>query len=192
VIECLLVALLTSVFTGAARADIIFSLNPGSTLTPAYPGAPSYDTLPLTGTFVWRRLPGQITIQPFQVLQMNLVAGPYTLAADSTPANNESSDTFTNGVTYFNEILDGTGFPINTLWATTNSSGSFTGNFQSPTTIAYTNVGVQTPGGGGVLYALINFSATAIPEPSSLVLGGSTFLILARRRRLERRVTKWE
>ena len=174
-------------FIGAARADITFRLDPGSTLTPFYTGAPSFNTLPLTGTFVWHELGNQGTLQPFQVSEMNLTAGIYTLKADTTPVNDEASDTFTNGVTYFNEVLDGTGFPIGTFWATSSSSGSFTGNFQNPTTISYTNVSLQTVGGGGSLYAIMNFSATAIPEPSSFAVGGPMLLMLARRRSAARR-----
>jgi hypothetical protein len=169
-------------FIGAARADITFRLNPGSTLTPFYPGAPSFNTQPLTGTFVWHELEDQGTLQPFKVSEMSLTSGIYTLKADTTPANDEESDTFTNGVSFFNEILDGTGFPfIDAFWATSETSGTFTGNFQNPTTISYTNVSVQTVGGGGTLYAVLNFSATAIPEPSSFAVAVPMLLILARR-----------
>jgi hypothetical protein len=169
-----------------ARADITYQLNPGSTLTPFYAGEPTSAPWPLTGTFVWEVLPSQGGLQPFQVVQMDLTAGPYSLSADSSPGDDEASDTFSTGGSYFNEILDTTGLLLQQLWTTCLAEGTFTGEFSGPTTISYTDVGMGPVGGGGDWEAFLNFSATAVPEPSCMALAVTPIWLLARRRRLSR------
>jgi len=168
-----------------AHADIGYVLNPGSTFTPDYPNAPTFSPIPLTGTFVWRVDPLQGGLQPFKVIQMNLTAGPYTFTADSTPVNDEDSDTFSTGGSYFNEILDATNLPISPVWASEFfQEGTFTGNFQSPTTISYTQVAIaHLPAVGGSFVGFMTFSATQIPEPCSLALLSMPLAMLMRRRR---------
>jgi hypothetical protein len=185
--RALCVAVIITAFTNTearAETDIEYVLNPGSTFTAIYPNAPSTDPIPLTGTFVWRVDPTQGVLQPFHVVQMNLTAGQYRFSQDTTAANDEDSDTFTSGKTFFNEVLDATNLPFSPVWASASTSGTFTGDYKNPITISYPNIYTfHLPAVGGMASGYMAFTATQIPEPASLALVGAPLALLTLRRR---------
>lgn len=163
------VALALGGSSGYARADFTFVLDPGSTITPT--GGVAEE---LTGSFVLRDMGFNSGLSIFDAVALSLKSRSVTLTLDVSPANNVASDLFPDGTSYFLEAVDATGLAPTLLQMMSLVKGSYSGTISAPTRLSYTDIKLP-PVGGGLYAASINFTATAVPtavpEPSSFVLG---------------------
>jgi hypothetical protein len=179
------IAALCAPLATAARADLTYVLDPGSTITPVNGATPIGPTEALTGSFVWHPS-SQGNLEEFDAVSLNFASESFTLTLDKTTANDEASDTFANGTTYFGEVVDTNNFPTSPLaLLSIFGSGQFVGNYLSPTHVAYDGVRLVPPN-GGFYEADLTFSATLVPEPTSAAILNlaaiATFLRRARKR----------
>jgi hypothetical protein len=152
-----------------AHADIDYVLNSGSTITPLSTGSPSGPAEALTGSFSWAQDPsGSLaTEEAFAATSLDFTSSSYTLTLGSDPTDTLESNTFTNGNTFFGANISTADFSGSDLVLQGSTSGSYTGSYLSPTSLAYTDIDIVPVEGGG-FEAEINFTATAVPEPTTL------------------------
>ena len=157
---------------GFAKGDIVFTLDPGSTITPTGGVAEA-----LTGTFIWRNAgpSGSLIDEIYDATSLNLSSPSFTIMLNVTSENNRASVLRSDNTTRFGEVVDGTGFTVAVLdMSTTLTSGTFEGTNLSPSKLFYNEI-MLFPAGGGLFLARIEFTASAVPEPSSVVLVATIF-----------------
>lgn len=148
------------------QADVIYVLQPGSTITPT--DRPSE---PLTGTFTWHLLgPSPNNSVGFNATSLAFVSPSFLLTLDATPANNYGSTLFRDTHTsYFIEIVDWDGLPGVPLEIHPTRIGTYEGPMESPTLLRYPWLTLY-PRDGGAALATISFEAVQVPEPTTAEL----------------------
>jgi hypothetical protein len=163
------VALLAIVTNVASAAPRTYVLQPGATITPCY-GLPIGDPEPLTGTFTWNDPTPDVNMFLFDAIALDFQSPSFQLTLDTTPANNVSSTVFISPPhSFFYEIVDATGLYMSPLKIDTYDNGSYEGPADCPTSLTYNDIRLS-PVLGGAYAARVSFTATLIPEPSSMVL----------------------
>ena len=169
-----------------AAADVQdppYVLDPGSTITPVAGSTVIGPTESLAGSFTWHPSPSLPNAEVFNATALVFQSQSFTLVLDTTPANNYASDAFSDGRTFFDEIVDATGLASSLLKI--SSSGRYVGDYHLPTRVFYSD-SYLVPPEGGFTQARVSMSATLIPEPSTAVLAGCAAITAMMRRRSAR------
>src|SRR5437016_14363387 len=93
----------------AAAQDATYVLDPGSTITPVSGATAIGPTEVLSGSFTWHPSPFLTNAEAFKATALVFQSASFTLVLDTTSANNLDSDTFSDGRTFFSEVVDATG-----------------------------------------------------------------------------------
>ena len=155
------------VLSGLARADRIFALDPGSTITPTG-GAPE----PLTGVIAFRDIGYNVSIVMFDAILLKLSSPSFALSLDNSAKNDVVTGLFPDGTSFFSEVIDATGLSPSVLsMQSIGAPGHYhsSGSFIDPDRLSYSDIRLA-PVGGGEFKARIDFSATAVPEPTSFAV----------------------
>jgi hypothetical protein len=155
---------------GIARADILFTIDTGSTITPSGGVAE-----PLQGSFVWRNA-GQggsgidgVLAEIYDTVFLDLSSPSFQISLNTT-ANDRASVAFSNNTSAFGEIVDITGSSTTVFdMITISTVGTLEGTYLSPSRLVFTELWLLPVNGGGPQYRL-QLSATAVPEPTTSVL----------------------
>ena len=183
------IAITAIVFTVAGlacplHADIVFMLDAGSKITLTGGVAE-----PLEGTFVWRNAgPGStgtvgVIAEIYDTVLLDLRSPSFTITLNTT-LNDRASVALSDNTTAFGEIVNGNGFSSTVLdMITVFPIGTFEGTYLSPSRLINQDIWLF-PKGGNFSLARLEFSATAVPEPSSVALIATSFagLLVFRRR----------
>jgi hypothetical protein len=162
------VALLAIAANVAIAAPRTYVLQPGATITPCY-GLPIGDPEPLTGTFTWDDPILDTNIIVFETIALDLQSPSFHLTLNTTPENDVASSVITGTPsTFFFEIVDATGLYMSPL-EISSFDGRYTGPSDCPTSLTYNEI-YLSPYGGGAHAGRVSFTATLIPEPSSMAL----------------------
>ena len=95
-----------------AQADLLYMLQPGSTITPYHNGAPSGPSEPLSGTFTWYLYTTGPGFAGFDATSLTFQSASFVLTLDSTAANQFGTSLFADTQTsYFSEVVDWDGLP---------------------------------------------------------------------------------
>jgi hypothetical protein len=162
-----LVALLAIVANVASAAPRTYVLQPGATITPCN-GLPIGDPEPLTGTFTWDDPVNEGTMFRFEAIALSFQSTSIQLTLNTT-ANDFGTSVYKSvPTTFFGEIVDATGL-YTSLLKISCLGGSYEGPADCPTSLTYNDIRLAPPG-GGAFAARVSFTATLVPEPSSMVL----------------------
>jgi hypothetical protein len=166
-----------------ARADILYQLEPGSTITPGSIGQPSGPSEPLTGTFTWQLGELGPNSGAFYETSLTLQSPSFLLTLDTTHNNLGTSIFPATQTSYFAAVVDGSGvgLPASPLEIASFGLGSYEGPSVSPTRLLYSELYLAPYAGGGIL-ATISFEAMQVPEPKALALASVGLALLAGRR----------
>jgi hypothetical protein len=153
-----------------AQADLLYLLQPGSTITPYYQGNPSGPSEQLSGTFRWQLYTSEPGFASFDATSLTFQSASFLLTLNTTTANDLGSSLFSNTQTsYFGEVVDGVGIPASPLEISSTVGGTYEGPLESPTRLGYPELHLYPKSGGSDL-ALISFEAVQVPEPTALGL----------------------
>jgi hypothetical protein len=162
----LLVVLVLALSGSTTQADLIYTLEPGSTITPLG-GSPEA----LTGSFSWVEFDTGVSSEVgFDATALLFQSQSYTIALNQTPLNDVGTSLFAGtGVTFFEELVDATRPQVPELILGLGTAGSFEGPIHNPSRVIYSNL-LLGPLSGGTVQATVSFSAVQVPEPTSLSL----------------------
>ena len=160
------------------RADMLYLLEPGSTITAYYHGNPIGPTEPLTGMFSWHIYTGTTNMYGVDATSLTFQSVSFHLTLNTT-VNNIASTIFGGTQTsYWNEIVDCPGLSVEPLEFGNSGLGSYEGPPESPTRLVYSQL-YLAPIGGGPSLARIAFTAVQVPEPAELALTAAGLVTLA-------------
>jgi hypothetical protein len=167
-----------------AQADLLYLVQPGSTITPYSGGNPTGPSQPLTGTFTWQLYTVGPGFAGFDATSLAFQSASFVLTLDTTSANNLGTSLFSDTHTsYFAEIVDDVGIQASPLEISSSVRGTYEGPLESPTYLAYPELYLFNGINGGSAIALISFQAVQqVPEPTALALLTIGLALLAGRR----------
>ena len=155
-------ALLIVCATLGKSQGIVYTLLPGSTITPVSGSTPTGPAESLTGTFEWFPL-----FMSFTNVSLDFTSDSYHLTLATNGLNSgggiNSSDVYfaadvnISGLSLTNGVLDGF------------VAGSYIGPMTSPTFLTFPDLRIS-PEGGGIFVAQLTILAQQVPEPSSASL----------------------
>jgi len=166
--------LLAVCFIGAAQAqDILYQLEPGSTITPWSVGGASGPAEPLTGSFTLQPASQFPDVVFMNVTALSLQSSTFSLTLDPANTGGPWFQSVTNG-SYFIATVDCPQLSNKPLQMSTTPSspspyGSFTGPATSPATVSYLDLFLSASGNSPEL-AQISFQAQLVPEPGAAIL----------------------
>ena len=76
------------------------------------------------------------SLEVFNAISLNLHSASFSLILDTSPANDEATSLFPDGISYFTEVVDAQGFADTILDMESLAPGSYSGTSQSPVTLA--------------------------------------------------------
>jgi hypothetical protein len=154
----------------AKAVTLTYQLLPGATITPYFGADSTGPTEPLSGSFNWTGPVISGGLVGWNATALSFSSPSFLLTLNETSVNDVATSVFASPIkTYFSEVVNIQGMPIDVGRISTWTEGTYVGTPSLPTMLIYPELRISPPN-GGYWYARITFTAQLVPEPSTWVM----------------------